>query len=82
MLPQNVTLQQIARKVGVPQERHPYLIEIYEANRHNPTMLFESISQLPTQEEKYVVMVFVGAVVAGAAMDPKLYQPTGIANFD
>ena len=72
---QDLTLHAIARELGVPDERYSFLKNLYETNRHDPTLLLEEIKQLPRQEEKETIMAYVGAVVAGRAKDDLLYWP-------
>lgn len=77
--PSIVTLEAIAQKTGVPASRFSYIRKIYEDNRHNPTLLFQELKS-PTLSDLEVasIMAYIGAVIAGKAVDNKLYMPDTI----
>lgn len=71
---QIVTLETIAKKLGVSPDRYSYVRKVYEDNRHSPTMMLMQL-KLPSlsDQEKICIMTYIGAVIAGQAIDEKLY---------
>jgi hypothetical protein len=71
------SLEEIAVKMGVIPSRVPYITKIYKENRHNTTLLFQLVHDetLLSEVEATAILMFIGAVLAGQAVDDMLHRP-------
>ena len=72
--PKRITLEEIGKIIGVSEDELPRIVQVYEANRHDPTMLFMHSGSL-SDAGRAAVFAFIGAIVSGKAVDHLLFQP-------